>query len=195
MSSWPFHLPPLVSACSWFGPGHLQWWRQQNSAGFVFARASSPNTAVLPMWAVRGAGLGAEWRGDICQRHPKRGKLEPQTGYGPGTSLKVKHCRQLLLISPQPLCLQSRTHCQRHHAPKASPVQNNQKVLYQPLKSLKTNNLEGRLWLAYIHAYYHLSQLPGCDKITSCKNKIITRLGYLCIESVLSYLLEWYATS
>lgn len=145
----PFHLAPLVSAHSWFGLGHLQWWMQQNPAGFVLARASSPTQLCSLCGLSRGAGLVAMLEGKYAEGTPKRGKLEPQAGYGPGTSLRVKHCRQLLLISPQSLCLQSRTHCQRHCAPKVSPVQNNPKVAVTP-KEFKDKSL-GRRALAWLH--------------------------------------------
>lgn len=48
-----------------------------------------------PCGGCRGEqGWWQRGEGKYAKGTPKGGKLEPQAGYGAGTSLKVKHCRQ-----------------------------------------------------------------------------------------------------
>lgn len=182
----PFHLP-LASAHSQFGPGHLQQGMQQKPAGFAFpGRAAGGSRA-------RSSGE----RGNIPKAAPEQGRHSSSLGQGMDQAPRCgfRHRKHLLPASSH--CRDSPAHRAEPAAigaVQAFPIQSNKKAV-ATLKRLKSNHLEGKLWLGYISGYHNRSQMLGCDKITYCKNKVITRLGYLWVESVLSYLLKWNAST
>lgn len=112
----PFYLPPLVSAHSQFGPGHLSWRRQQKPAGFVLAIASSPTqlgSAGRPLigWAAVRSNAGSRrWCTKICPK-AEQAQFQP---WVQAPLHEYRHCRHLLLVSfhcRQPSCLQTATCC------------------------------------------------------------------------------------
>lgn len=162
----PFHLPPLVSAHSQFGPGHLQQGMQQKPAGFVFPGRTAGGSRA------RSSGE----RGNMPKAAPEQGRHSSSLRHlCVGTGTAGVSCRLLPTAGDSPA---HRVEPAAIGAVQVFPIQSNKKAV-ATLKSLKSNHLEGKLWLGYISGYHNRSQMLGCDKITYCKNKVITRLGYL----------------
>lgn len=107
------------------------------------------HTAMLPMWAVKGSRAGGHAGGEICRRYPKEGQTRASGRVWIRHISEGKTLQVTLADFPQPSYLQSRTHCQRHCAPKVPSVQNNQKVAVTP-KEFKDKSL-GSKALAWLH--------------------------------------------
>lgn len=137
--------------------------------------------APFPGRAAGGSRAGGSWeRGDMPKAAPKRGRHSSSLGQGMDQAplCGYWHHRHLLPLPPA-----AGDPPARRPEPTAVgavplfPTQRNQKA-FATLKSLKSNHLEGKLWLGYVSGYHDQSQALGCDKITCCENKVITRLGY-----------------
>jgi len=115
-----------------------------------------------------GAGLAAAaGRWAMCQKLPQsRAGAAPASGrgrtghlcMGTGTAGIPSAAGDPPACRPEPAAV---------GAVPGFPMQSNQKAV-APLKSLKFNHLEGKIWLGYFSSYHDRSQALGCDKITCC---------------------------
>lgn len=175
-------------------PLSVRPWAPVKLAGLVLARASSPiwlgsAGRPLPGWAAGGSRAGGSGDQDeMPKAAPKKGRRcsSRRQGIDQAPLRGCSHHAHLLLASS---CCRDPPACSPEPAAigtaQVFPTQSIQKAA-ATLKSLKLNHLRGKLWLGYVSGYRNWSPMLGCDKITYCKNKLITHLGYLWVELVLS---------
>lgn len=116
---------------------------------FCPCQSQLTHTAVLPVWAVEGSRAGGRGERGNMQKAPEEGEARASGRVWTRHICEDKTLQARPADFPQPLCLHSRSHCQRYCAPEVSPVQNNQKVVATP-KELKVKSL-GRKALAWLH--------------------------------------------